>query len=95
MASRAIKQDKDSKEVRVVQKPAKLTLMLAIAAATLILGAGGGLVAWYFVRVQDGAAPKQKPSVFASPETFTANLQPEHSEQHLQTNATLKVADAN
>ncbi len=94
MASSAIKQDKDLREVKVEQKPAKLKLILAMAAAMLLLGAGGGGAAWYFVRGQDGVAPKQKPLVFVSLETFTVNLQPEHSEQHLQTNLTLKVADA-
>ena len=37
---------------------------------------------------------KAKPPVFVSLETFTVNLQPEHSEQHLQTNLTLKVEDS-
>lgn len=94
MASRPIKQDRDYKEVKVEQKPIKLKLILAIAAAMLLLGAGGGGAAWYFVKAQDGAAPKSKPPVFVSLETFTVNLQPEHSEQHLQTSLTLKVADA-
>ncbi len=55
MVSRAIKQDKDSKDGKVKQKPAKLKLMLAIAAATLLPGAGGRRAACYFGRVQDGA----------------------------------------
>jgi flagellar protein FliL len=41
--------------------------------------------------VQDGATAVKKPPVFVSLDTFTVNLQPEHSEQHLQTNLTLKV----
>ncbi|SEK69103.1 flagellar basal body-associated protein FliL [Nitrosovibrio tenuis] len=98
MASRPIKHDKDSREVKVEQKSSKsskLKLILAIASAVLLLGAGGGGAAWYFVQAQDGAtaAAKQKPPVFIALETFTVNLQPEHSDQHLQTNLTFRVAD--
>lgn len=94
MANRPIKQDRDSKEVKVEQKSTKLKLMLAIASAVLLLGAGGGGAAWYFVRAQDGATIlKAKPPVFVGLDTFTVNLQPEHSAQHLQTTLTLKVED--
>ena len=93
MASRPIKQDKDSKESKVEQKSSKLKWALAIVSAVLLLGAGGGGAAWYFRNQGDPAAPKPKPPVFVSLETFTVNLQPEHSDQHLQTNLSLKVED--
>jgi flagellar protein FliL len=95
MASRAIKQSDGPKEGSVEQK-ARLKWMLIIGSAALLIGAGGGGAAWYFIRAQDGGAnaPKLKPPVFVNLETFTVNLQPEHSEQHLQTNLTLKVEDS-
>ncbi len=55
MVSWVIKQDKGSKEIKAEQKPAKLRLMLAIAAATLLFGAGGRRTAWHFGRVRDGS----------------------------------------
>jgi flagellar FliL protein len=94
MASRPIKQDKDSKEAKVEQKSSKPKWALAIVSAMLLLGAGGGGAAWYFRTQDDSTAPKAKPPVFVSLETFTVNLQPEYSDQHLQTNLTLKVDDA-
>jgi len=95
MASRPIKQDKDSKEAKVEQKSPKSKWALAIASAMLLLGAGGGGAAWYLQAQDDSTtAPKAKPPVFVSLETFTVNLQPEYSDQHLQTNLTLKVDDA-
>ncbi|SCY07843.1 flagellar FliL protein [Nitrosospira sp. Nl5] len=68
----------------------KLTLI--IISAMLLLGAGGGGTAWYLGQTQDGV--KQKSPAFLSLETFTVNLQSEHGDQHLQTNLTLKMADA-
>jgi flagellar FliL protein len=72
----------------------KLTLI--IISAVLLLGAGGGGTAWYLSQAQDGAQTpaKQKPPAFLSLETFTVNLQSEHGDQHLQTNLTLKMVDA-
>ncbi len=69
---------------------------MIIASAVLLLGAGGGGAAWYWRQGQDEAQtqPKQKPPVFVSLETFTVNLKPEHGDQHLQTNLTLKMEDA-
>jgi flagellar FliL protein len=94
MASRPIKHDKDSKEAKVEQKSSKPKWALAIASAMLLLGAGGGGAAWYFQTKDDSTTPKTKPPVFVSLEPFTVNLQPEYSDQHLQTNLTLKVDDA-
>lgn len=94
MASRAIKQANDQKEGNTEQK-AKLKWMIVIA-SMLLLAAGGGGAAWYFMQAKDNPAAPSKPKlpVFVNLETFTVNLQPEHSEQHLQTNLTLKVEDA-
>ncbi len=39
------------------------------------------------------STPAPKIPVFLSLETFTVNLEPENSDQHLQTNLTLKVGD--
>jgi flagellar FliL protein len=94
MATRLNKQEREYRESAVVdpkQKPKGSKLILVIISAVLLLGAGAGGAAWYFRQVQDGAAPVKKPPVFVSLDTFTVNLQPEHSEQHLQTNLTLKV----
>jgi len=93
MASKLIKQDKDSKEAKVEQKSSTLKWVLAIVSAVLLLGAGGGGAAWYFRTQGDSTILKPKPPVFVSLETFTVNLQPEHSDQHLQTSLTLKVED--
>ncbi|SDA12134.1 flagellar FliL protein [Nitrosospira sp. Nsp18] len=94
MASRLNKQEREYRESAVVdpkQKSKSSKLILVIVSAVLLLGAGAGGAAWYFRQVQDGATPVKKPPVFVSLDTFTVNLQPEHSEQHLQTNLTLKV----
>ncbi|BCT67848.1 flagellar basal body-associated protein FliL [Nitrosospira sp. NRS527] len=94
MATRLNKQEREYRESAVVdpkQKPKGNKLILIIASAVLLLGAGAGGAAWYFSQIQDGATPVKKPPVFVSLDTFTVNLQPEHSEQHLQTNLTLKV----
>ena len=77
------------------QKSGKGRLVLIITACALLLGAGGGGAGWYFSQVYNGtgALAKSKHPVFLNLETFTVNLQPEHSEQHLQTNLTLKIED--
>jgi flagellar protein FliL len=95
MAVRPNKQSKDPREIKLEQKSGKGRLVLIITACALLLGAGGGGAGWYFSQVYNGtgALPKPKPPVFLNLETFTVNLQPEHSEQHLQTNLTLKVED--
>lgn len=94
MASRAIKQANGQKEGNTEQK-AKLKWVIVIASTVLLLAAGGGGAAWYFIQAKDSSPPsKPKLPVFVNLETFTVNLQPEHSEQHLQTNLTLKVEDA-
>ena len=56
-----------------------------------ITGGAGGAAAWYYGQLQSTPAPKIP--VFLSLETFTVNLEPENSDQHLQTNLTLKVGD--
>ncbi|MEO8992774.1 MAG: flagellar basal body-associated protein FliL [Nitrosospira sp.] len=94
MATRLNKQEKEDREATIVdpkQKPKSRKLILVIVSAVLLLGAGAGGAAWYFNQIQDGATPKKKPPVFVNLDTFTVNLQSEFSEQHLQTNLTLKV----
>lgn len=97
MATRLNKQEKEYREPAVEanskQKLKRSNLILIIVSAVLLLGAGAGGAAWYFSRVQDESTPVKKPPVFLSLETFTVNLQSEHSDQHLQTNLTLKVED--
>lgn len=98
MASKAMQGNRENK-VPIAgvaeQKSRGGKLALLIASAVLLIGAGGGGVAWYLSN-QDGvqAQVKQKPPVFLSLETFTVNLQSEHGDQHLQTNLTLKMEDA-
>ncbi|HET7061690.1 MAG TPA: flagellar basal body-associated protein FliL [Nitrosospira sp.] len=94
MASRAIKQANGKKEGDTEQK-SKLKWVIVIASTVLLLAAGWGGAAWYFIQSKDSPAAPSKPKlpVFVNLETFTVNLQPEHSEQHLQTNLTLKVED--
>lgn len=95
MASKAMQGNKAPVAGGTEQKSRGGKLALLIASAVLLIGAGGGGVAWYLSN-QDGAQAqvKQKPPVFLSLETFTVNLQSEHGDQHLQTNLTLKMEDA-
>ena len=81
-------------EPRAEQKNRKRNMILLVVCGVLLLGAGAGGAAWYFSQVQNGALFAQKSPVFVSLETFTVNLQSEHSDQHLQTNLTLKVEDS-
>ncbi|HJT51701.1 MAG TPA: flagellar basal body-associated protein FliL [Nitrosospira sp.] len=81
-------------EPRAEPKNRRRNLILAIVSGVLLLGAGAGGAAWYFTRFPDGAMSEKKPPVFVNLETFTVNLQSEHSDQHLQTNLTLKVEDS-
>ena len=95
MATKLNKLDRDYREPKAVvpeQKPAKGKLTLMIVLAVLLLSAGAGGAWWYLSQIQDQTA--SKPPVFVSLETFTVNLQSEHSDQHLQTNLTLKIGDA-
>jgi flagellar FliL protein len=95
MATKLNRQDRDYREPKAVvpeQKLAKGKLTLMIVLAVLLLSAGAGGAWWYLSQIQDGTA--SKPPVFVSLETFTVNLQSEHSDQHLQTNLTLKIGDA-
>ncbi|SFN34662.1 flagellar basal body-associated protein FliL [Nitrosospira briensis] len=95
MATKLNRLDRDYRESKAVmpeQKPEKSRLTLMIVLAVLLLAAGAGGAWWYLGQVQDGTA--SKPPVFVSLETFTVNLQSEHSDQHLQTNLTLKIGDA-
>src|SRR5687768_12876547 len=95
MATKQNRQDRDYREPKAVipeQKLAKGKLTLMIVLAVLLLTAGAGGAWWYLSQIQDGTA--SKPPVFVSLETFTVNLQSERSDQHLQTNLTLKIGDA-
>ena len=99
MASKANVQGNKENKVPIAggaeQKSGGVKLALLITSAVLLIGAGGGGVAWY-LNNQDGtqAQVKQKPPVFLNLETFTVNLQSEQGDQHLQTNLTLKMEDA-
>jgi flagellar FliL protein len=72
-------------------------LLLIVGAALLLAGGAGG--AWFFMSggAPEGAAPAKqeppKPPVFVAMEPFTVNLQPEASEQYLQVQFTIQVAD--
>ena len=95
MATKLNRLDRDYREPKAVmpeQKLAKGKLTLMIVLAVLLLAAGAGGAWWYLSQIQDETA--SKPPVFVSLETFTVNLQSEHSDQHLQTNLTLKIGDA-
>lgn len=97
MASKANMQDNRENKVHSIagapgQKSGAGKLALMVVSAVLLLGVGGGGTAWYLSQTQDGV--KQKSPAFLSLETFTVNLQSEHGDQHLQTNLTLKMADA-
>jgi flagellar FliL protein len=90
MASRPNKPIKESNDDKAEKKSGKARLVIIIV-AVLLLGGAGGAAAWYYGQLQSTPAPKIP--VFLSLETFTVNLEPENSDQHLQTNLTLKVGD--
>jgi flagellar FliL protein len=90
MASRPNKPIKESNDGKAEKKSGKARLVIIIV-AVLLLGGAGGAAAWYYGQLQSSPAPKIP--VFLSLETFTVNLEPENSDQHLQTNLTLKVGD--
>ena len=90
MASRPNKPIKESNDDKAEKKSGKARLVIIIV-AVLLLGGAGGAAAWYYGQLQSSPAPKIP--VFLSLETFTVNLEPENSDQHLQTNLTLKVGD--
>ena len=90
MASRPNKLLKESNDGKAEKKSGKARLVIIIV-AVLLLGGAGGAAAWYYGQLQSTPAPKIP--VFLSLETFTVNLEPENSDQHLQTNLTLKVGD--
>jgi flagellar protein FliL len=91
MASRPNKPGKETTDDKAEKKSGKAKLVIIISIVLLLVGAGGG-AAWYSARGSN-AAPVPKTPVFLSLETFTVNLEPENSDQHLQTNLTLKVGD--
>ncbi len=95
MASKANTQVGEDTKIKTQKKSASRKPVLVIASVILLLGAGGGGV-WYLSQAQDGerAQTTQEPPVFVNLETFTVNLHSEHSDQHLQTNLTLKMKDA-
>jgi len=78
-------------------KPKKKSWLLKIVIALAVL-AGGGVAAWYAMEkpatAQDAAAPREKPPVFVTLESFTVNLQPENGDQYLQVGLVLKVAES-
>jgi flagellar FliL protein len=90
MASRPNKPIKESNDGKAEKKSGKARLVIIIV-AVLLLGGAGGAAAWYYGQLQSTPGPKIP--VFLSLETFTVNLEPENSDQHLQTNLTLKVGD--
>jgi flagellar FliL protein len=95
MATKLNRLDRNYREPKAdvpEQKPAKGRLALMIVLAVLLLSAGAGGAWWYLSQIQDETASKTP--VFVNLETFTVNLQSEHSDQHLQTNLTLKIVDA-
>jgi flagellar FliL protein len=77
--------------------------LLIIVIALVIVLAGGGAGAWFFMSqksadhkpaAHEAAKETAAPPVFLALDAFTVNLQPgEGSEQFLQTNLTLQVAD--
>lgn len=92
MATRAPNAD-----VPVEEKPKKSSLLKIIFALLIVLAGAGG-TAWYFLGNQASAetekelaAAKPKPPVFLPMEAFTVNLQSENGEQFLQTGFTLQV----
>jgi flagellar FliL protein len=89
MASKPSRPVKEPANAKAEKKSGKATLVIIIC--TVLVLAGGG-AAWYYSRAGQ-AAPAPKTPVFLSLETFTVNLEPENSDQHLQTNLTLKVGD--
>ena len=90
MASRPSKPGKELNDGKAEKKSGKARLVIIIS-AVLLLGGAGGAAAWYYSHLH--ATPAPKIPVFLSLETFTVNLEPENSDQHLQTNLTLKVGD--
>ena len=90
MASRPNKPLKESNDAKAEKKSGKARLVIIIV-AVLLVGGAGGAAAWYYGNLH--ATPGPKIPVFLSLETFTVNLEPENSDQHLQTNLTLKVGD--
>jgi flagellar protein FliL len=90
MASRPNKPLKESNDGKAEKKSGKARLAIIIV-AVLLVGGAGGAAAWYYGNLH--ATPAPKIPVFLSLETFTVNLEPENSDQHLQTNLTLKVGD--
>ena len=86
-----------STDAPVAEKPKKSRLILVLA--LLVILAGGGAGAWYFLGQQAGSHAKKpveaevKPPVFLPMDAFTVNLQSENGDQFLQTSFTLQVAD--
>jgi len=74
----------------------KKKLFIIIGLAVVLLGAGGA-AAWHFMAPEHGSKGAQhepaKPPVFVNLEPFTVNLQPDGSEQYLQTGIVVQVKD--
>jgi flagellar FliL protein len=87
-----------TEQLPVKKSKKKLFLILGVA---VLLGAGAGGAAWYFMghEAASGDAAKEvkhepvKPPVFIALEPFTVNLARESGEQFLQAALTLQVAD--
>lgn len=84
-------------DIPVEQKPKKSRLLAIIMASVIVLAGAGG-AAWYFIGSKASAKTdpehaKQTPTppVFLPMEAFTVNLQSENGEQFLQTSFTLQV----
>ena len=73
---------------------ARKKLVMMIAGALVVLGAGGG-AAWYFMHGKADASAhkvvKAEPPEYVPIESFTVNLQTENGEQFLQIAFTLQV----
>ncbi|MBA4141898.1 MAG: flagellar basal body-associated protein FliL [Nitrosospira sp.] len=95
MAARPSRSENGSAATPGDRERGKGKRVLVIALCVLLAAAGGGGATWYFTRTEGAMthSEKPKPPIFLSLDTFTVNLQSEHSDQHLQTSLTLKVED--
>jgi flagellar FliL protein len=86
-----------SADIPVEAKPKKSRLVAIIIALVIVLAGAGG-AAWYFLGSKAAAEAEKaqatnvaSPPVFLPMEAFTVNLQSENGEQFLQTSFTLQV----
>lgn len=90
---------KDESEEKPKSSPKKKGKLLKIMLALAVLAGGGG-GAWWYVNERPAAdaeadAPKEKPAVFFTLDSFTVNLQheTEGEDQYLQVGLTLKATE--